>query len=107
MSTLASNINSATTVLSEDFYAKWRKGVSDAGKVRFARVAGILIGGLGVLMALALATFDIASLWDQFNFFLGLLTSGLGGLFLMGIAARRIGPRAAWTGFIGSVVTGR
>ena len=105
MSTLASNINSATTVLSEDFYAKWRGGVSDTGKVRFARVAGILIGGLGVLMALALATFDIASLWDQFNFFLGLLTSGLGGLFLMGIAARRIGPRAAWTGFIGSVVT--
>jgi Na+/proline symporter len=104
MSTLASNINSATTVLSEDFYAKWHKGVSDAGKVRFARVAGILIGGLGVLMALALATFDIASLWDQFNFFLGLLTSGLGGLFLMGIAARRIGAKAALTGFVGSVI---
>lgn len=105
MSTLASNINSATTVLSEDFYAKWRKGVSDRSKVRFARIAGILVGGLGVLMALSLATFNIASLWDQFNFFLGLLTSGLGGLFLMGIAAKRIGPRAAWTGFIGSVVT--
>ena len=103
MSTLASNINSATTVMSEDFYAKWKRNISDRDKLRFARVAGIIIGGLGIAMALALATYDIASLWDQFNFFLGLLTSGLGGLFLMGIAARRIGPRAAWTGFVGSV----
>ena len=61
MSTLASNINSATTVLSEDFYAQWRKGVSDAGKVRFARIAGILIGGLGVLIAIALAV--LAAWW--------------------------------------------
>ena len=104
MSTIASNINSSTTVLSEDFYAKWKKDVTDRGKVRFARIAGIFVGGLGILMALALATYDIASLWDQFNFFLGLLTSGLGGLFLMGIAARRIGTRAALTGFAGSIV---
>ena len=103
MSTLSSNINSSTTVMAEDFYAKWKKGVSDRGKVRFARIAGIVVGGLGVAMALALATFDIASLWDQFNFFLGLLTSGLGGLFLMGIAAKRIGTKAALTGFAGSV----
>ena len=103
MSTLSSNINSSTTVMAEDFYAKWKKGVSDRGKVRFARIAGIVVGSLGVAMALALATFDIASLWDQFNFFLGLLTSGLGGLFLMGIAAKRIGTKAALTGFAGSV----
>lgn len=104
MSTLSSNINSATTVLSEDFYARFRKGATDEGKVRFARMAGIVVGGFGIAMALALATFDIASLWDQFNFFLGLLTSGLGGLFLMGICAKRIGTRAALTGFAGSVV---
>ena len=104
MSTLASNINSATTVLTEDFYARWKKGAADARKVRFARISGILVGGLGVMMAIALATFNIASLWDQFNFFLGLLTSGLGGLFLMGIAARRIGAKAALTGFVGSVI---
>ena len=104
MSTIASNINSSTTVLSEDFYAKWKKDVTDRGKVRFARIAGIFVGGLGILMAIALATYDIASLWDQFNFFLGLLTSGLGGLFLMGIASRRIGTRAALTGFAGSIV---
>lgn len=104
MSTLSSNINSSTTVMSEDFYSKIRKDCTDREKVRFARIAGIVVGVLGVLMAMALATFDIASLWDQFNFFLGLLTSGLGGLFLMGIFSRRIGTRSAVTGFVGCVV---
>ena len=104
MSTLASNINSSTAVLSEDFYARLARNVSDRGKVRFARASGVVVGVLGIVMALALATFDIASLWDQFNFFLGLLTSGLGGLFLMGVFTRRIGTRAAFTGFFGSVV---
>ena len=104
MSTLSSNINSSTTVMCEDFYSKIRKNCTDTQKVRFARVSGIIVGTLGVLMAIALATFDIASLWDQFNFFLGLLTSSLGGLFLMGIFAKRIGTRSAVTGFVGCVV---
>ena len=104
MSTLSSNINSSTTVMSEDFYSKIRKDCTDRQKVKFARIAGVVVGGLGVAMAVALATFDIASLWDQFNFFLGLLTSGLGGLFMMGIFTKRIGTRSAFTGFIGSVL---
>lgn len=102
MSTLSSNINSSTTVMSEDFYAKIKKGASGEQKVRFARISGIIVGTLGILTALALATFDIVSLWDWFNFFLGLLTSGLGGLFMMGIFTKRIGPRAALAGFVGS-----
>lgn len=105
MSTLSSNINSSTTVMTEDFYVRFKKNVTDRGKVRFARISGVITGGLGVIMALVLATFDIASLWDQFNFFLGLLTSGLGGLFIMGIFAKRIGPVSAMTGFAGSVIT--
>lgn len=104
MSTLASNINSATTVMSVDFYSRIFKNVSDTQKVRFARIAGIIVGGLGVAMAMVLATFDIASLWDQFNFFLGLLTSGLGGLFMMGVFSKRIGARSAITGFCSSVI---
>jgi len=103
MSTLSSNINSASTVLTEDFYAKYAKNPDEKKKLSFARLSGILIGGLGITMALALATFDIVSLWDQFNFFLGLLTSGLGGLFMMGIFTRRIGTKAAFTGFAGSI----
>lgn len=104
MSTLSANINSAATVMTEDFYSGMFGVKKDSSKMRFARIVGILIGGLGVSMAVLLATFDITSLWDQFNFFLGLLTSGLGGLFMMGIFTKRIGTRSAFAGFIGSIV---
>ena len=103
MSTLSSNINSSTVVMSEDFYAKLKPSCTDEDKLRFAKISGVVVGGLGIVMAIALATFDIASLWDQFNFFLGLLTSGLGGLFMMGIFTKRIGTRAAFAGFFGSI----
>ena len=104
MSTLSANINSTSTVMTEDFYSRIRKCAEEKQKMRFARWTGVIIGGLGVGMAILLATFDIASLWDQFNFFLGLLTSGLGGLFMMGIFTKRIGTRSALTGFAASVI---
>ncbi len=103
MSTLSSNINSASTVVVEDFYRKFKKDTTDAQRMRFARVSGLIIGSLGVGMAIMLATFNIASLWDQFNLFLGLLTSGVGGLFMMGIFTKRIGTRSALCGFVGSM----
>lgn len=104
MSTLSANINSASTVMTEDFYRRIRPKADDRMRMKFARRSGLAVGGLGIVMALCLATFDIASLWDQFNFFLGLLTSGIGGLFMMGIFTKRIGPKAALTGFISVVV---
>lgn len=104
MSTLSANINSTSTVMTEDFFTKIKKNATDRQKMHFARWTGVIVGGLGVTMAVLLATFDIASLWDQFNFFLGLLTSGLGGLFMMGIFTKRIGTRSALTGFAASIV---
>lgn len=103
MSTLSANINSTATVLTEDFYRKIRKNATDQQRMRFARVSGLIVGSLGLGMAIILATFDIASLWDQFNLVLGLFTSGLGGLFMMGIFTKRIGTRSALTGFFGSI----
>lgn len=103
MSTLSANINSTATVLTEDFFRRFRPQATDRQAMRFARVSGMIVGSLGLATAILLATFDIASLWDQFNFFLGLLTSGLGGLFMMGIFTRRIGTRSALAGFAGSI----
>ena len=105
MSTLSANINSTSTVLTEDFFRPFKKNVTEKQCMLFARISGIVIGSFGVILAIILATYDIASLWDQFNFFLGLFTSGLGGLFAMGIFTKRIGTRGAITGFVGSFIT--
>ena len=68
-----------------------------------ARWAGIIVGVFGIGMALILATWDIASLWDQFNTFLGLLTSGLGAIFFLGIFFPRVGATAAFIGLISGI----
>ena len=104
MSTLSSNINSVSTAVTEDFFQQWRQNLTEKTRMRIARISGVLAGLSGTGFALGLATWDIQSLWDQFNVFLGLLTSGLGGLFLMGIFTRRISGAAAMTGLLASIV---
>lgn len=104
MSTLSSNINSVAAVVTSDFYKTLWKRTSEKTGMQVARWSGILVGTFGIAMALMLATWNIASLWDQFNTFLGLLTGGLGALFVMGIFFPRIGAPAALIGTTGGLI---
>ncbi|MBV6640169.1 MAG: sodium/solute symporter [Cyclobacteriaceae bacterium] len=103
MSTLSSNINSVAAVVTSDFYKQVAKNSTIKGQMQVARWSGIVAGVFGMGMALILATWDIASLWDQFNTFVGLLTGGLGALFIMGIFFPRISGPAAFFGTLGSL----
>lgn len=103
MSTLSSNINSSSAVITSDFFKTIAPKSDFSSQMKVARWSGILCGLLGLGMALVLATWNIASLWDQFNTFLGLLTSGLGALFILGIFFPRVGGKAALIGVIGGL----
>lgn len=98
MSTIASNINSISTAFTVDFWARFRT-TTPQSQVFVARISGVLAGLLGMLIAILMATVDIQSLLDYFNTILGLLSGGIGALFLMGIFFPRIGSRAALLGF--------
>ena len=100
MSTISSNINSVSTAYTMDFYRKRRPSADDRSLLRVARWVGIIAGGIGMGVALLMARFDIQSLLDYFNTLLGLLSGGVGALFLMGIFFPRIGDRAALIGFV-------
>lgn len=103
MSTISSNINSVATAFSVDFYKRWRPSTSDKGMLSVARRSCIVSGIIGMGIALLMATWEILSLLDFFQEILGLLSSGLGGLFLMGIFFPRIGGKAALIGFCSGV----
>lgn len=103
MSTISSNINSVATAFSIDFYKRWRPATSSNEMLKVARRACLVSGLLGMGIALLMATWEILSLLDFFQEILGLLSSGLGGLFLMGIFFPRIGGKAALRGFIAGV----
>ena len=100
MSTVSSNVNSISTAFTTDIYNHFRPESSDSRQLKVARISGILSGGLGILLALLMATWNILSLFDYFNVILGLLVGGLGGVFAMGIFFPRINSTGAVTGFI-------
>lgn len=100
MSTISSNINSVATAFTMDFYKRFRENTSERQILISARYSSLISGILGMLLALLMATWNILSLLDFFQEILGLLSSGLGGLFLMGIFFPRIGGKAATIGFV-------
>ncbi len=100
MSTISSNINSVSTAFSIDFYQRFRPATSDSKLLNVARVSSMVSGLIGLLLALLMATWNIQSLLDYFNTILGLLTSGLGGLFFMAVFMPRVKGYAALLGFI-------
>ncbi len=103
MSTLSSSMNSAATAWSVDIH--FRFGWSqEASQLKVARMATLVLGLLGILFAVMMATWDIKSLWDEFNKILGLVMGGLGGLFLLGMVSRRANGTGALVGIIGSIL---
>lgn len=105
MSTISANINSVSTAFSIDFWKRFRPQTDDIQMLRVARWACVIAGFIGVGIAILMATWNIMSLLDYFNTILGLLTSGLGGLFFMGLFLKRINGINALVGFItGEVV---
>jgi SSS family solute:Na+ symporter len=104
MSTVSSSVNSISTSFTADIYTRFFPESNDKKQLRVARWSGIVFGIAGIVFALLLATWDILSLFDYFNFVLGLLTSGLGGLFVMGIFFSRINGRSALIGFVSGTI---
>jgi SSS family transporter len=105
MSTVSSNINSMATAFTSDIYRKIKPSQKDRHYLSVARISGIVTGSIGICLALLMATWNILSLFDYFNYILGLMASGLGGLFIMGIFFGRIDGKSALIGFIFGIVS--
>jgi SSS family transporter len=103
MSSLSSSMNSAATAYSADVHFRFglTRGVSP---LKVARLATLSMGLAGTLFALFMATWNIQSLWDDFNKMIGLIIGSLGGLFLLGILSRRANAAGALAGLAVSIV---
>ena len=103
MSTLSSNLNSAASAISTDFYKRLcLRGKRESGGrlLLCGKISTVVVGFLGGAMALWLANADIGNIYDQFQRFLGILTGGLGSLFFMGIFMKRVNGAGAVCGLL-------
>jgi len=104
MSSISSSLNSVSTAFCNDFYKHFKPETSDINLLKIARIATITIGVLGVVLALWMANSNIKSLWDQFYKFLGLITGGLGGMFLLGIVTKKANATGTLLGVLISAI---
>ena len=103
MSSLSSSMNSGATAYSTDIHFRF-KLTSTVSELKIARTATLVIGLAGTLFALFMATWNIQSLWDEFNKIIGLVIGSLGGLFLLGILTKRANAAGALVGVVASIV---
>jgi SSS family transporter len=104
MSTISSSMNSIATVVTTDFYQRFKTGTTDRQRFRFARQATLVLGVLGCGIALYLVSLHNTSIWDQYLKVIGLFGGCLAGMFLAGIFFPRINAGGVITGFIVSAV---
>ena len=103
MSSLDSSMHSIATALTTDFYRRFHPEASDHRCLRLARILTAFVGFLGTGIALLLASTPIDSLFFFFQKMLGLISSGLVGIFILGIFTRRAHARGALVGAAMSV----
>ena len=102
MSSLSSSINSAAAAYVTDFHLRF-KWTPHASQLYVARIASVVFGAAGICFAILMSTWDIKSLWDEFQKVLGLIIGGVGGVFLLGILTRRATSAGAMIGILGSI----
>lgn len=105
MSTISSSMNSIATVITTDFYQKFRSGTTDRQRFVFARRATMFLGVLGCGIALYLVSLHNTSIWDQYLKVIGLFGGCLAGMFFAGIFFPRINASGVITGFVVSAIT--
>ena len=104
MSTLSSIINSVATLASVDFYEKLARNPTPQKSVRFAEWIGVLVGVIGIGIAIVLSRFDIHSLFDMSIELLGLLGGGFAGAYTLGMFTRRANAPGVAIGIGASLV---
>ena len=97
-STISTSMNSVSTVLVTDWYRRFVPDRGDRHYLATGRVLTVVLGIIGTGTALVFAGSLNLSLLDDYLAYVGLLTSILGGLFLLGILSRRAHAGSALAG---------
>ncbi|MCB0731581.1 MAG: sodium/solute symporter [Ignavibacteriae bacterium] len=104
MSSLDSSMNSVATAFTTDFYKRFKKNATDHQSLIIARIVTLVIGIFGTTFALLMVSWEIKSLWDQFNLIVGLFVGGLGGIFLLGMFTKKANGIGAIIGLVFSAI---
>lgn len=87
MSTVATSVTSSSTIILTDYYKRIRKQTSDREELYVLKISSLVVGILGIIIALALLSVDsILDAWWKLS---SIFSGGMLGLFLLGYVARK------------------
>ena len=102
MGVLSGIINSVATLLSVDFYARFRPQRSQRQIVRFSEYASVVVGSIGIVIAIILSRLNVHSLLDLTIELGGVFGGSFAGAFPLGMFSRRANWQGAAIGIITS-----
>lgn len=104
MSSLSSSFNSAATLVSRDFVARFRPRTSMKWQIRSGQIGLVVVMLAGVLCAPLIERFD--TIWDYLQIVTGYLSVPFAVAGLLGIFSRRINRQGALAGIAAGVIAG-
>lgn len=102
MSTVATSVTSSSTIILTDYYKRIRKNCTDREQLYVLKTASLIVGVLGIIIALALVNVDsILDAWWKLS---SIFSGGMLGLFLLGYLAHKARNIHAAIGVICGVI---
>ena len=100
MSSLDSGINSICTVCVNDFYGRFTTRYDDLRALWMAKLITLLMGILGTLIAVLLASAGIKTMIDVYYQYLIIFMGCIGGIYMLGFFTTRGNSWGAFIGFL-------
>ncbi len=105
MSSLDSSMNSMTSAIVNDFVARGDSDRDGKNYLLLARKLTVLLGIVGTVGAMILATFEVRYLFDFFQKLVGFVGGGLSGVFILAVFSTRANAKGAFAGLVVGTVT--
>lgn len=102
MSTVATSVTSSSTIILTDYYKRIFPHVSDKKQLWVLKLSNIIVGVLGIVVALALL--NVESILDAWWKLSSIFSGGMLGLFLLGYMVRRAKKIEAAIGVVCGVI---
>lgn len=100
MSTISSSICSVSDLGVQDFYRRFNPRATDHSSLVLGRILTAVVGIAGVGAAILLSKSNLTSVWDLAMLVIGLISSGIVGLFFLGLLTRRANEAGAVVGVL-------
>jgi SSS family solute:Na+ symporter len=105
MSSLASLYNSSATLFTVDFYKKFKPQAPEKELVRVGRIATMVVVVLGILWIPVMKGIGKV-LYAYLQDVQSMLAPGIAAVFLLGVASKRITPKAGFYGLVSGFILG-